>query len=50
MAGVCGFSKKRELLIRLQSKEINEIILALNPNSEGDATSVYLINVKKIYQ
>lgn len=39
--------KIRELLVRLQHHEITEIILALNPNSEGDATSVYLINALK---
>jgi recombination protein RecR len=39
--------KIRELLVRLQANEIKEIILALNPNSEGDATSVYLMNILK---
>lgn len=48
LAGVMVDSLKiRELLMRLQSHEINEVILALNPNSEGDATSVYLMNTLK---
>ncbi len=41
--------KIKELMARLNSGEIKEIILALNPNSEGDATSVYLINTLKDY-
>ncbi len=36
-----------ELLVRLKSSEAKEIILALNPTSEGDATSLYLIKVLK---
>ena len=48
LAGVMIDSLKiRELLSRLQSDEVKEIILALNPNSEGDATSVYLMNTLK---
>lgn len=48
LAGVMVDSLKiRELLVRLHSSEIKEIILALNPNSEGDATSVYLMNTLK---
>lgn len=48
LAGVLVDSLKiRELLMRLQTHEIKEIILALNPNSEGDATSVYLMNILK---
>ena len=39
--------KIRELTARLKSGEVKEIILALNPNSEGDATSVYLMNALK---
>jgi recombination protein RecR len=39
--------KIKELLHRLTTDEIKEIILALNPNSEGDATSLYLIKVLK---
>lgn len=36
-----------ELLVRLKNSEAKEIILALNPTSEGDATSLYLIKVLK---
>lgn len=39
--------KINELLVRLKSSEAIEIILALNPTSEGDATSLYLIKVLK---
>lgn len=31
-----------ELLKRLESKEVNEIILALNPDTEGETTSLYI--------
>ncbi len=34
--------KVRELLARLQKNEVKEIILALNPTVEGDATALYL--------
>lgn len=34
--------KINELLKRLKTQEISEIILALNPDTEGDATSLYL--------
>ncbi|MGH2443681.1 MAG: recombination mediator RecR [Chloroflexota bacterium] len=34
--------KMRELLYRLQSNVVEEIILATNPNLEGDATAMYL--------
>ena len=37
--------KVRELLLRLQSSEIGEIILATNPNLEGEATAAYLARV-----
>lgn len=48
LAGIMVESLKiKELLIRLQTDEVKEIILALNPNSEGDATSVYLMNALK---
>jgi recombination protein RecR len=48
LAGIMVESLKiKELLIRLQTDEVKEIILALNPNSEGDATSVYLMNTLK---
>ncbi|MCL6098265.1 MAG: recombination mediator RecR [Bacteroidetes bacterium] len=39
--------KINELLVRLKNSEAKEIILALNPTSEGDATSLYLIKVLK---
>jgi recombination protein RecR len=39
--------KIKELLIRLRNEEVKEIILALNPDSEGDATSLYLIKILK---
>ena len=39
--------KIKELLIRLQKLDVKEIILALNPNAEGDATSLYLIKILK---
>jgi recombination protein RecR len=32
----------RELLARLQEQTVQEVILALNPVAEGDATAVYL--------
>ncbi len=34
--------KIRELMARLQSEEIREVILATNPSMEGDATAMYL--------
>lgn len=34
--------KIRELLTRLSHRPVEEVILALNPNVEGEATSVYL--------
>ncbi len=37
--------KVRELLERLRSDEVREIILATNPNLEGEATSMYLTRV-----
>ncbi|OGY28953.1 MAG: recombination protein RecR [Candidatus Woykebacteria bacterium RIFCSPHIGHO2_12_FULL_43_10] len=32
----------RELLPRLQSGEVKEVVLATNPNMEGDATAMYI--------
>jgi recombination protein RecR len=32
----------RELMTRLQSGEIKELILATDPNTEGEATATYL--------
>jgi recombination protein RecR len=34
--------KIRELLLRLQDGVVTEVILATNPNLEGEATSMYL--------
>jgi recombination protein RecR len=34
--------KVRELLARLEADRVREIILATNPNVEGDATAIYL--------
>ena len=39
--------KVRELLGRLQSNPVEEVILALNPSVEGDATSLYLTRLLK---
>jgi recombination protein RecR len=32
----------RELLARLQDGEVREVIMAINPNAEGDVTTMYL--------
>jgi len=34
--------KVRELLVRLETGSVREVILATNPNLEGDATALYL--------
>ncbi len=39
--------KIKELLTRISNNEVREIILALNPNAEGDATSLYLSRMLK---
>ena len=41
-----GFEQLRiqELLERLKSAKVNEVILALNPTSDGDTTAAYLYN------
>jgi recombination protein RecR len=39
----------KELLERLKHGEIKEIILALNPDAEGDATSLYISKLLKDY-
>jgi len=39
--------KIRELLIRLQSEEVSEIILATNPTIEGEATAMYISKILK---
>lgn len=40
----------RELFARFQSEKINEIILATNPSSEGEATAHYLLQILKDHQ
>ncbi len=48
LAGVNAEKLKiKELLKRISEQNISEIILALNPNSEGDATSLYLSKMLK---
>ncbi len=37
----------KELLQRLQTEDVNEIFLALNPNTEGETTSLYLAKLLK---
>lgn len=39
--------KIKELLERVKNDEVKEIILALNPDAEGDATSLYLTKILK---
>lgn len=39
--------KIKELLTRISNNDVREIILALNPNAEGDATSLYLNRLLK---
>lgn len=39
--------KTKELLKRLESNKVKEIILALNPDTEGEATSLYLAKLIK---
>lgn len=48
LAGVGVESLKiKELVYRLKSGEVKEIILALNPNTEGETTSLYLAKLLK---
>ncbi len=37
----------RELILRLQESEVEEIILATNPTIEGEATSMYISRLVK---
>jgi recombination protein RecR len=37
----------RELLVRLQSSDVKEIIMATNPNVEGEATAMYIARLLK---
>ncbi len=39
----------KELLDRLEASETREVILATNPNVEGEATALYLLRVMKPY-
>ncbi|MBI5807622.1 MAG: recombination protein RecR [Ignavibacteriales bacterium] len=39
--------KIKELLERIKNDEVKEVILALNPDAEGDATSLYLSRLLK---
>jgi recombination protein RecR len=39
--------KIRELLARIRDGKVNEIVLATNPNVEGDATAMYLAKLLK---
>ena len=39
--------KVRELLLRLEPESIAEVILCLNPNTEGDVTTMYLARLLK---
>ena len=39
--------KIKELLLRIQGKEIKEVILATNPNIEGEATAMYISKLLK---
>lgn len=39
--------KIKELLLRLDDEKISEIILALNPDTEGETTSLYLAKLLK---
>lgn len=39
--------KIRELLLRLQQEEVEEVILATNPNVEGEATAMYISRLLK---
>ena len=37
----------RELLVRLESDQVEEVILATNPSVEGEATAIYLAKLLK---
>ena len=39
--------KLKELLKRLESDEVKEIVLALNPDTEGETTTLYLAKILK---
>lgn len=37
--------RMRELLTRISSDEVNEVIIATDPNTEGEATATYLVRM-----
>lgn len=37
--------KARELILRLESPDVKEVIMATNPTPEGEATAIYLSNL-----
>ena len=39
--------KMRQLFVRLKAKDVNEVIFALNPSVEGEATTLYLSRLLK---
>jgi recombination protein RecR len=39
--------KIKELVVRLKGKEVKEVILATNPNTEGEATAIYIAKLIK---
>ena len=39
--------KVRELLVRLEDDQVEEVILATNPSVEGEATAIYLAKLLK---
>ncbi len=48
LQGISAESLKfKELLIRLKNEEIQEVLLALNPDTEGETTSLYLAKTIK---
>ena len=42
--------KIKELLNRIKDDKVREIIIALNPNTEGEATSLYLLKLLKPFE
>jgi len=42
-----GDLKVRELLVRLEGAPVDEIVLATNPDVEGEATALYLVKLLK---
>ena len=37
----------KELIVRLQDSTVNEVIIATNPNIEGEATAMYIARLIK---